>query len=1208
MTNATVGSTAPRKRGGWLKILGIALGVLIVLLIVVYFVATSSGFFKSVILPRVSKSVGAEITVSDASISPFSEVVLHNLKVQTTGTEPLVTATEARARYNLRAILGGNILVDELTVTSPTVTIVENPDGSSNLDPFTASKKSDDKKKSEAAKTSTASKPVHVDIRKVTLTEGTVRQLKMDKSGDKDVAEISHLNVTLENVRNGQTGKVTVNAGVRAEKSSSKPEVSGVIEAKASGEYDFSLSADLDLASAKGNTHLEISRAEGAFGDVSGGSLALDCEVTPTEVKELSLHLQKGTKRLGEVRASGPFSLQKKEGKLTVQVLSIDRQLLNLVGARQGIKFGTTTINSSNEVEIAKAGFLITALGKVDVSKFQMKRASNTTPTLDLHADYDVTVDLAQSNSVLRNFTLTGMQGGSQLLHGELTSPMSISWGSAKSEMGDSTFNLSITALNLPDWKPFLGESVSQGKLNAQAKVISQKGGDSLTFDISSQGDDISARFGSNAVSQAGFNLQVNGQATAMKQFNLKSYSLQVAHRKDPVISVTGSGTFTRSEKENDADMQVAVQAFLTRLMEISPQPGSALSSGTIELKGHVVQKGQDQSITGSFVLADLTGNFGPNQFKSFGATADLDVAMKGEEVDIRKAAGKVTEGGKAGGSFDVSGKMDTAKKTAQITARLSEFNETGLRFALEPMLADKKLVTVALNANAAIQYDPQASSSFKGDLQVSKLVVNDPKGEFPKTPLETKMQFDVSMKKAVTDIRQFQITLTPTSRGKNEVQLTGQVDATLTNAITGNLKLTADSLDLTTYYDLFMGDKKPATQTASSSASASPASAPSSSTEKEPDPHVLPFRNFTASATINKFYLREVEIADAQAQVKIDGGHVVVNPFKLGLNGAPVNANIDLDIGIPGYKYDVSFGADRVPLAPLVNSFTPERKGQIGGTFIANAGLEGQGITGPSLQKNLSGKFQMASTNLNLAVINIKSPLMKTLINVVASIPELLSNPTAGLTSLVQGALGLGKGGLSGELSQSPVQAIAVSGQVGAGQVTLSQAEVRSSAFLAEASGNIILAPVLTNSAIQIPVSISLSRPIAMRLGQAPPDVNTNQPYVKLDDFLTMKGTVGNSKPDISILKVTAMALKSAGGIGGKAGGIIQGVSGLLGGRTATNSAGTNQSGNAVGGLIQGLGGLLGNTGNTATNSATNQQSAPVNNLLNDLFAPKKK
>src|ERR1035441_8603129 len=105
MTDTTVKTPAPRKRRGWLRAVAWVFGLLIVLLVVVYFVATSGAFFKGVILPRVSKTMGAEVTVSEASISPFKQVVLHNLKVQTTGAEPLVTVPEVRLRYSLMDII-----------------------------------------------------------------------------------------------------------------------------------------------------------------------------------------------------------------------------------------------------------------------------------------------------------------------------------------------------------------------------------------------------------------------------------------------------------------------------------------------------------------------------------------------------------------------------------------------------------------------------------------------------------------------------------------------------------------------------------------------------------------------------------------------------------------------------------------------------------------------------------------------------------------------------------------------------------------------------------------------------------------------------------------------------------------------------------------------------------------------------------------------
>jgi hypothetical protein len=44
--------------------------------------------------------MNAEVTVDDASISPFSAVTLRNLKVRTTGDQPLISAAEVRLRYS----------------------------------------------------------------------------------------------------------------------------------------------------------------------------------------------------------------------------------------------------------------------------------------------------------------------------------------------------------------------------------------------------------------------------------------------------------------------------------------------------------------------------------------------------------------------------------------------------------------------------------------------------------------------------------------------------------------------------------------------------------------------------------------------------------------------------------------------------------------------------------------------------------------------------------------------------------------------------------------------------------------------------------------------------------------------------------------------------------------------------------------------------
>src|SRR6185369_11745157 len=172
-----------------------------------------------------------------------------------------------------------------------------------------------------------------------------------------------------------------------------------------------------------------------------------------------------------------------------------------------------------------------------------------------------------------------------------------------------------------------------------------------------------------------------------------------------------------------NADLQVTAKLMLPQLLQAMPRSDVAISSGTAELKAHIVQTTQwagttnesaNQNISGSLTVADFTGKFGSNEFRSFGATMDLDVGLTPQQAQVRKLAGKLTQGPNAGGSFDISATYGIADKAAQFNAKLTDFNQNGLGTFLEPMLAEKKLVSIAINGNASGQYLPSGDSAIK--------------------------------------------------------------------------------------------------------------------------------------------------------------------------------------------------------------------------------------------------------------------------------------------------------------------------------------------------------------------------------------------------------------------------------------------------------------------------------------------------------------
>src|SRR5438874_6672440 len=298
----------PRKKRRWLRVISFIFLFLILLLVAAYFVGTSSAFFKGVILPRASKSLNADITVSDASISPFKELTLHNVRVKTTGDEPLLTAPEVRARYSLIDIIRGDIKVDEVDVTKPTIVLIENPDGSKNTDPFTRAKKTEapsaegQKQPSQPSPTEKKpSKPTQLDLKKLALTDATVRQIKLYAGGKRDVTELSHLNVTASDLKNGQTGKLTLASELSLDQNPPAPKTNGTLQAKVNGTFTIALSTDLKPSTVQGSTRLEVAAADKSFAELNTLAANLDCDITPTEVKQVALRFSKANSKLGEV-------------------------------------------------------------------------------------------------------------------------------------------------------------------------------------------------------------------------------------------------------------------------------------------------------------------------------------------------------------------------------------------------------------------------------------------------------------------------------------------------------------------------------------------------------------------------------------------------------------------------------------------------------------------------------------------------------------------------------------------------------------------------------------------------------------------------------------------------------------------------------------------------------------------------------------------
>ena len=247
-----------------------------------------------------------------------------------------------------------------------------------------------------------------------------------------------------------------------------------------------------------------------------------------------------------------------------------------------------------------------------------------------------------------------------------------------------------------------------------------------------------------------------------------------------------------------------------------------------------------------------------------------------------------------------------------------------------------------------------------------------------------------------VLNLKDARIALSPTQRAKNELQLSGQVDlrrATISSPISSLIQtrwtspngMTSTPNQNTTD----KGGQQPAT------AQPTPTASATANANTEPPPVRLPIQKATVDVSIGHLYLHDLDVTEKCTVNISDNTHVNINPLEITINNAPIKANVDLDLSVPGYKYNVTFSADKVPVGTLADTFMPESKGAYKGDLIANANIKGIGTTGTSMRANLTGNATIVLTNaeVKLTLSTRWSPFING-VSTLLRLPELSQVP----------------------------------------------------------------------------------------------------------------------------------------------------------------------------------------------------------------------
>ena len=292
--NDDISPANPGKSGLGRK-LGLALAGLVLLLVVLYFVVSSGAFLKALHSPASGQGDEHGHYGGRRLAQPLSQLTLDKLKVQAPGAEPLLTAEQVRVRYRLFSILGGNYVVDELTLSSPIIQVVKEANGNSNLDPLT-------KKVARLPPVPGSESPLRLAVRNLAIKDGTLVSTEKAADGGDEADRIRPTSTSRSTgVENGQSGKATLGSALKMEQrvAPGKGGTNDFMEGKVEGGFDFKLDEKLLPQTVSGKATLALPRAEGAYTDLAGLGAVLQAEMSPTEVKQLALRFE---------RAAGPWA------------------------------------------------------------------------------------------------------------------------------------------------------------------------------------------------------------------------------------------------------------------------------------------------------------------------------------------------------------------------------------------------------------------------------------------------------------------------------------------------------------------------------------------------------------------------------------------------------------------------------------------------------------------------------------------------------------------------------------------------------------------------------------------------------------------------------------------------------------------------------------------------------------------------------------
>ena len=1017
LSQEPVPASAPKNRGSrWLGFTALLFVSLFVLLLGLGFWLTSDAGVRGVILPRLSKKYGLEITASRIAWHPFSSIEIENLRIGP-AERPLLAAVRLSARYHGWAALHGRFEAETLQLESPSIHLIERPDGTFADMP---------KAFQPAAATAKVPNPVSTSADAppplpIWVGNLSIRNLHLVHEAPLGKIEIGPANLSAQDLRPGGSATLDLDLGFSLKQEIPGEEGQEAHATTATGNARAKLAVNLDEAliphSAKGELFIDRLAGHAGVERFEGFSATLHFDLGSGVngkclLREATLTVERAGTALATARATGPLDLAAREAELDMEIGPVGKQVLNLLFGARHMDFGPTQIGYTGHLSLKHDTNLIQTKGRLTANPFMVSAphlSAVFARPIQISLDHEIDINLRTQRAKISQLNLvTTRQGGGPLLKGTLNRPMTISWKEGENlgtPAEDAEFSLQLSPLEItpfvrllelpPDWR------LDAGTLAATLKITASEQGHLLSLDgrIGAAG----IALVTSKISFTDAAAQVVGRTSLrdLKTLRFEKNSFRLIEKGEEIAEATLDGSWNLSTHAGTG--RLVLSAPLPTLLALHPVADLAIPSGTASITAE-----WKLDSTGRFVARTTTSTRNVSvvwqgiRYTRLAAQLDATVGWGNPEFRANDTRLTLLVADQPAGILLANVSWNTRTGALRTRFEANDWHETAFAPLLAARLPGLELRSLLFSGQGEVAWDA-GTVSFDGKVEAKNLVVGGTAMSGLK-PLNAGLSANLSWNTNGTlTLRSTALQLDPVGRAKNRIEASGTLKST-PSLLFANLKLIGQSLDLTPWYD----------QLFPSVAAPSPApSTPSSPSPTVPPPPPAPSRtlDLTLDAKVDSLKDRDFTLANLVLPLRVKGNTIEMPDAHATLGGAPLSASVKTDKGEDGTPGPFRFEStvENLALGPLVETFTPSLRGQISGTLTGRIYGSGRGLSREMLEKNLDGNLELAIRDAHLE----KLPSVgKTL----ARLGGILQSPdiTASTVNSVEGSAKIASGKLS--------------------------------------------------------------------------------------------------------------------------------------------------------------------------------------------------